>query len=149
VWSAGEAMPLEIGAGVSYHEVGEPKVDGTAVELDLEWGGFRVPGLHVMAEVVRGSMIAADASFLGAQAVASVFRPLTGERLEGYELVGRVSWGDPNDEVDDDAGMLLTPGLTLYMYGRNRLMFNWDVYVPVGDRFETQHAFRAQAQLHF
>jgi hypothetical protein len=28
-------------------------------------------------------------------------------------------------------------------------MFNWDVFVPEGDRFETYHAGRAQINLYF
>jgi hypothetical protein len=28
-------------------------------------------------------------------------------------------------------------------------MLNWDVFVPRGERFSTQHALRAQAQLQY
>jgi hypothetical protein len=44
--------------------------------------------------------------------------------------VARVSWGDPDGAVEGDEGVLLTPGFNVYFAGRNRLMLNWDVFVP-------------------
>jgi hypothetical protein len=38
--------------------------------------------------------------------------------------------------------------VNLYFFGRNRLMFNWDVFLA-GDRFENENALRAQAQFYF
>ena len=149
VWSREGETPLEIGAGVSHRELGEPELDGTAYEIDAEWGEFRRSGLHVIAELTSGSIIATDATFSAAHAIISVFRALGGDRLEGIEFVGRGSWGDPSDEVEEDAGLLLTPGINVYLFGRNMLMLNWDVYVPEGDRFETQHSLKAQARFHF
>jgi hypothetical protein len=116
--------------------------------VDLELGAFRRDGLHVIAEAVAGDNIPVEESFLAAQAMLSWFRPTRG-RVEGIEPLFRVSWGDPNREVEDDAAMLLTPGVNLYFGGRNRLQLNWDFFVPQGDRFETHHALRAQAQMAF
>ncbi len=102
----------------------------------------------MIGEVVTGSTLVVDDSFLAAQGVASYFHPV-GARVDGVEPVARVSWGDARRDVEGDAGLLLTPGVNLYFFGRNRLMLNWDIFVPEGDRFETTHALRAQAQVHF
>jgi hypothetical protein len=144
------ALPLEFGAGVSYQERLYPgEQDGVAFEVDLEWGAFRREGVRVLAEVVTGGTMAADDRFVGAQGVVSWFRATDGARAEGFEPMARVSWADPRRDIDGDAGVLLTPGINLYFFGRNRLMLNWDVFMPEADRFETEHAVRAQAQLHF
>jgi hypothetical protein len=151
-WAAPTETPIAVGAGVSYHEFATasaaPAVDGTAFEVDFELGDFRRDGLHVIAEATTGDNMATDESFLAAQAMASWFRPTRG-RVEGIEPLLRLGWGDPDREVDGDAAMLLTPGVSLYFAGRTRLQLNWDFFVPQGDRFETQHALRAQAQLAF
>jgi Phosphate-selective porin O and P len=152
-WHIPTTTPLLVGAAASYHEVrlsaADPAAGGTAVELDVELGGFRREGVHVIAEAVVGDNLGADETFRGAQGIVSLFRPVTGSRIDGIEPLGRISWGDPNSSIDGDEGLLLTPGINLYFQGRNRLQFNWDVFVPSGDRFETKHALRAQAQLAF
>lgn len=147
--------PLALGGAVSLHDVPAPggasgeTRRGHAIEVDLEYGAFRRPGLHVQAEVSTGENLAVEETFQGAQAVATWFTPLSGPRVEGWELVGRASWGDPSTDRADDAGVLLTPGLNLYFHGRNRMMANWDVFLPQGERFEARHALRLQAQLHY
>jgi hypothetical protein len=146
--------PLRLGAGFSHAELNVPTAtsagrrDGNAFELDAELGGFR-NGLWILAEVTRGTNLATDGTFLGAQGVASYFLGTGESRIEGIEPVARVSWGDPDDDLDDDAGLLVTPGINLYFFGRNRLMFNWDIYMPQNDAIETHHAGRAQINLHF
>ncbi|MGH7503660.1 MAG: porin [Longimicrobiales bacterium] len=146
-----EETPLVIGAGVSHQEImldDDAPANGTAFEVDAELGAFRRRGVHILAEAVTGTNLAVDETFRAAQAMIAWFAPTRG-RIEGVEPLGRVSWGDPNDEIDGDEGLLLTPGLNLYFVGRTRLMFNWDVFVPAGDRFETVSAMRAQAQVAF
>jgi hypothetical protein len=145
------SLPLSLGGAVSYREVGvgDESDGGTSFVLDAEWGGFTQPGLRVVVEGVTGENHVVDERFAGAHALVSWFHAIAGRRLEGIEPVGRVSWGDPNTAVDGDAGVLLTPGLTVYLLGRNKLSVNWDVFVPQGDRFETEHALRAQAQVAF
>lgn len=144
-----EDAPLTIGAGF-VHQDGVVE-DGQAFEVDLEWGGFRQPGVHLMAEAAFGDdrLATSGASFSAVQGILSWFTPLNGPRFDGLELVGRASWGDPNDEIEGDDGVLLTPGITLYVFGRNRIMGNWDIYLPAADALETQHALRAQAQVYF
>jgi hypothetical protein len=144
------SAPLTLGIAATHHQryALDDEVEGNAVELFAEWSRFREPGLHVIAELVGGSTLRVDDAFLAAQAVASYFQPVGG-RVEGVEPVARLSWGDPRRDVDGDAGLLLTPGINVYFFGRNRLMLNWDVFVPEADRFHSRHALRAQAQLHF
>lgn len=144
------SVPLTLGVAATHHQRfrGVAEAAGNAAELFAEWSRFREPGLHVIGEVVTGSTLVVDDSFLAAQGVASYFHPV-GARVEGVEPVARVSWGDARRDVEGDAGLLLTPGVNLYFFGRNRLMLNWDIFVPEGDRFETTHALRAQAQVHF
>lgn len=149
-----ESVPFRIGGGLSYREAfddGDRSSTGTAFEVDAEWGDFRAAGLHVQAELATGDNLgsATDESFLGAQALAAWFFPLAGAKLEGFELDGRVSYGDPRTDVDNDEAWLFTPGAVFYFYGRNRLMLNWDVFVPSADALETRNAFRAQLQVHF
>jgi hypothetical protein len=146
--------PLRIGAGFSHAVVNFPTVtsagrrEGNAFELDAELGGFR-NGLWVLAEVARGKNVATDGTFMGAHGVASYFLGTGGSRIEGIEPVARVSWGDPDDDLENDAGLLVTPGINLYFFGRNRLMFNWDIYMAQNDAIDTHHAGRAQINLHF
>jgi len=141
--------PFRLGAGVVRRDT--PGEDGWAYEFDAEWGAFRRPGLHLIAETAFGDDLSAtsDGRFTGVQGILSWFTPLTSRRLDGVEFVGRASWGDPNGDAADDEGVLLTPGLNLYVFGRNRIMANWDVYLPAADALETQNAFRAQAQVYF
>jgi hypothetical protein len=148
------ARPLALGAAASYREVLEPAtaagttVDGVAWEVDLHWGGFRRPGLQLQAELALGDNLATGGTFTGAHAVAGYFRPrAAGRRVEGWEPVLRASRGDPDRSVTGDEGWLLTPGLNLYFHGRNRVLVNWDVYLPAAAGARTQHAFRAQTNL--
>jgi hypothetical protein len=146
--------PLRLGAGVSRRDhlrtIEDVQVteNGTAWEMDLEWGAYRRPGLWLLAEATAGSNLV-DGSFRAAQTAATYFVPTGHERVEGVEPVFRLSWGDPDVDVDGDAGVLLTPGFNLHFHDRNKLMFNWDFYVPEGDVLTPEHALRAQAQLFF
>ncbi len=158
-----QSTPLTIGAGVSTREIrltNNPRIEtanGTAFEVDLELGDFRRKGLHLQFEATTGTNLGAtlgaavdeDATFKAAQLVTAWFQPVTGKKFEGWELAGRLSWGDPIGGLDGDEGLLVTPGFNIYFVGRNRLMINWDVYMPRGDTFENLHALRAQAQVFF
>lgn len=148
-------MPVTLGAAASHRELRVQSrpvietIEGTAFEADVEIGAFRRRGVHLLAEMTRGTNLGAPAAdFSGAQAIVSYFVSLQNERVEGIELAGRVSRGDPRDDLDGDEGMLLTPGMNLYFSGRNRLMVNWDFY-QASDRLADENAFRAQAQFYF
>jgi hypothetical protein len=115
-WTVDVGTPLTFGGAWSRRELNWPTADdattrtGDAFELDAELGGLR-QGWWVLAEVSSGTNLASDERFRGAQAVVSRFFGRGGARVEGFEPMARVSWGDPDDSVDDDAGLLLTPGL--------------------------------------
>lgn len=142
-------VPLELAFATTRRDT--PGEDGWAHELDAEWGAFGSPGLYVLAEAAFGDDLtsATDARFSGAQAILSWLAPLSGDRFEAVELVGRASWADPNDDVEGDDGLLLTPGINLYVFGRNRIMAGWDLYLPGAEALEAQNGFRAQAQVYF
>ena len=148
-------VPVTLGSGLSHREYrvsGAPGVqtaDGTAYEFDIEIGAFRRAGLHLLGEVAFGTNLGADDDFLGSQAVLAYFQPIEGQRIDGIELAARASYGDPQRDLDDDSAWLFTPGVNLYFGGRNRLMLNWDFFDPSAQRFTSENALRAQAQLYF
>ncbi|MGH7480715.1 MAG: porin [Longimicrobiales bacterium] len=147
-------LPLRLGGAVGYRETFDDDpvrgVAGVAFELDAEWGEFRRPGLHAVAEVAAGENLGAvEDDFRGAQAQAGWFLERGGDHLEGVDIHGRASWGDPRADVDEDEAWLLTPGMALYFYGRNRVLLDWDLFLPAADALETRNALRAQIQVHF
>jgi hypothetical protein len=147
--------PLTIGAGVSTREFRlrtTPSIltrSGTAYEVDFEWGDFRRSGLHLIAEATSGSNLALDETFAAGQFIAAWYRPISSRKFEAWEVAARVGYGDPRVDVPGDDAFLLTPGFNIYFSGRNRLMVNWDVYMPRTDNFQTMHALRVQAQIYF
>lgn len=150
------SAPFEIGVAASRRDValvdslGEPFTErGLAAEADLAWGGFRRPGISVVAEVMQAENFVTEDPMIGAQGVVSWFQPLAAGRVEGVEPLFRASLGDPSTEFDGTSGVLLTPGVNLYFHGRNRLMVNWDYFTPELDVLDPEHAFRAQLQLYF
>jgi len=143
------ARQLVVGAEASRRDYleGVATRHGTALGADLEWGAFRQPGVWLIVEGAAGNNLLGG-DFRAAQAVATYFVPARG-RVEGLEPMLRLSWGDPDTSISGDAGVLLTPGLNLHLFGRNRLMFNWDWYLPEGAAFARQHSLRAQMQLSY
>jgi hypothetical protein len=148
-------LPITLGGAVSYRETrtaAEPELrnaTGTAYEADIEIGAFRRPGFRFLGEVTTGTNLAVDEDFRGGQGIIAYFKPITGNRVEGVEIAGRVSYGDPRTEVSDDEGLLLTPGFNVYFSGRNRLMINWDYYQAAGERLSGENALRLQAQFYY
>lgn len=149
---------LTVSAGVSRSatlDAAQNTVGGTAYEVDAEWGGFRRPGLRLLAEYMHGDNLAQldaqsdPAAMMGAHLVAGWFTPLEGHRVEGIEVVGRASYGDPDTSLSNDEGMLLTPGVTLYFEGRNRLQVNWEIYAPSSDAIPTHSGLVTQLQMYF
>jgi hypothetical protein len=143
--------PLTVGVAASYREllVGGATVDGWALGGELTYGAFRRPGLWLLAEAATGDNIVRDGRFVAAQAIATWHHAVGTPRLDAWELVGRASWADPDTQLSGDEGLLLTPGVTVYLDSRFRVLANWDVFVPQGDRFASHHALRMQAQLHY
>ena len=106
----------------------------SAFGADLKIGGFR-SGTHLQVGVIGGTnwRLAAPRAgeiprFLTGQAIISRYVPLDGGRLAGVEPMARVSWGDPDRGVADDGGLLFTPGVFVYVAGKNRIGANLDIY---------------------
>jgi hypothetical protein len=155
--SAAPAEGLEVGAAVSsrpgvFDAAGEEE-HATAYAVDLTVGGFREEGLRLMAEGMLGDNPlldpADDPSMMGFQVAASWFAPREGGRVEGVEPLFRLSWADPDTDVDENEGLLVTPGVNLYFTGRNRLMLNGEAYMPSQDGVDTQYGLVAQMQIYF
>jgi hypothetical protein len=153
-WRTGGALPLQLGGGWSRRALNWPGSSSTetrtgdAFVADVQLGGFR-RGVWVLAEASTGDNLATGERFVGGQTMAAWFVGTRSSRIEGWEPALRLSYGDPDRTLAGDEGVLLTPGLNLYFQGRNRLMLNWDVYMPRGDGVQTQHAARAQINLEF
>ena len=117
---------------------------------DVEWGNFS-QGLHVQAGVTTGDnwqVPDASATFITAQGIVTYKIPMQDSRfLEAIEPVGRISWGEPNTDVDSDDGVLFTPGLVFYFSGRNKFGINVDIYSP--SEGDTEFSIKAQSYLHF
>ena len=110
-----------------------------------------LPGVRVVGELSYGDYDPFQGTrFLGAQAwLAWRSRPLS-SRVAGVEPVFRASYGDPNANdrgFAPGAGLLLTPGVNVYLGGWNRVMFNYDVWNPEEGR--TRPSFKTQFQLAF
>lgn len=123
-----------------------------AWSADIEVGGWR-DGLHVQAAVASGDNwkeldpAGEAATFTAVQAVASYFVPLDGQRFDGIEPLARVSYADPDGATPDDGAIIITPGLMLYVEGKNKIGFNVDVFSPRTG--ETEYSFKMQAFLYF
>ena len=106
----------------------------TSLGVDVELGTWR-DGFHLVGALARGDNWEAgpDASFTSLQGLASFYVPVGSPRLAGWEPMLRVSWADADDSVDDAGGLLVTPGFTLYISGKNGLATNVDIYSPSGD----------------
>lgn len=121
---------------------------GQAVGADLEVGTFR-DGFHLLAGVVAGEnwLVGPDAELLTAQGLASFYVPLEG-RLAGLEPLLRASWSTTDAEEEEEVrALLLTPGVLLYLEGRNALGLNLDWYDP--ETGSSEWSLKAQAFLYY
>ncbi|MGD8729255.1 MAG: porin, partial [Gemmatimonadota bacterium] len=128
---------------VGLHDYVDPAAeDANAVAFggDLEYGTWR-DGLLVQAGVITGDNWALDPvtegapNFLALQGIGSYYYPVDGDHVEGVEPLLRISYADPNMDVDDDNGLLITPGFAVYIMGRSKVGANFDIYSPsVGDK---------------
>lgn len=126
--------------------------DGLLLQASLvagdNWRKLRSPGTGVPVDpslpVAPGTR---PAPFRAFQAVASYYHPMESPRFAGLEPLLRVSFGDPDTGVDDDGGMVLTPGLMLYITGRSKIGFNVDVWSPSSG--DAAHSLKLQTFLYF
>ena len=129
---------ITLSGNLSRHDYRDPRDVGntasaTAFGVDLEVGGFR-DGTHLQLGLVGGAnwrlepTAAGTPRFLAWQGILSRYVALEGSRLEAIEPVARAGWGDPDRNADDDGGLVITPGLFLYVKGKNRIGANLDIY---------------------
>lgn len=154
--SLGLTDGITLAGNVSRHDYSDPG-DGdtraaTAFGVDLEVGGFR-DGTHLQVGVVRGAnwrlrpTAGGPRGFLTWQGILSRYFPLEGNRLEAVEPMARASWGDPDRDTDDDTGLVVTPGLFVYLKGRNRIGANLDIYGHGSESM--QYSFKLQTYLYY
>ena len=149
------APQLTVSGNLASHDYVDPaKKDARAGAwgVDAQYGTWR-DGLLVQASVVGGdNWKKLDAStdpvpFMAFQGAASFYAPLEGKRFVGVEPLVRLSWADPNRDAADDGGIVFTPGLMLYVAGRNKIGFNVDVWSPQAGK--TEHSLKVQSFLYF
>lgn len=145
---------VRLGANVSVHDYpssGGTDEYATAFGGDLEIGEYLQEGVHLQAGIIAGDNWRAgeDMRFLTAQAVLMDYIPVNWwpGRVAAVEPMARVSWGDPRNEIDQDGGTLLTPGLAVYFTERTRIGANLDVYVP--QEGDMEYSLRVQAYFWF
>lgn len=147
---------LTVSGQLAVHDYVSATDDGAtapAWSLDVQHGDWR-DGFLLQAAVAGGENWrpldeVEPLDFFAAQAVASVYLPVGDEAslFRGVEPLARVSWADPDTATDDDAGVLFTPGLMLYVTGKNKIGANVDVYSPQGG--DTEWSLKLQTFLYF
>lgn len=162
------APELSLGANFALHDYVDPAKEDAhagAWGVDAQYGAWR-DGLLVQASLVGGEnwrRLLRDgapvnpaqpgtgpwdpATFLAFQGAASWYAPLDGKRVVGIEPLLRLSYGDPDRVAADDGGVVFTPGLMLYVSGRNKIGFNVDVWSPQTGK--TEHSLKVQSYLYF
>ncbi len=146
---------VSLGGGLTMHDYVQPDDEnGQAVAwtADLEYGTWR-DGVHLQLAAMQGDNWKSldpsgdEATFFAVQGWVSYYAPLSGGRLTGIEPLARVSIADPNGDAVDDGATIFTPGLMLYVGGKNKIGFNVDVFAPqTGD---TEYSFKIQSFLYF
>lgn len=146
---------LTVAGQLARHDYPDPSDESagaTAWSLDVRYGDWR-DGLRVNAAVVRGDNwknlddSGAPSTFTALQGVGSYYAATDMERLVGIEPLFRVSYGDPDTSADDDGGLVVTPGLMLYVSGKNRIGFNVDIWSPQSG--DTEYSLKLQSYLYF
>lgn len=156
---------VRIGAGWSRRDFGQAPAEGdptvplragSAWEIDLEYGTF-ARGPHLIAELAWGTQnpfLDEQRRFRAAQLWAAYRTRGAGQgNLIQVEPLLRWSVGDP-DATDADraagrgGGMLITPGVNLYLGPLNRIMVNYDLWQPRGDAAEAR-SLKAMFQIAF
>jgi len=163
--------PLDLAGAIAVTDVpftatsGETEAEYfTNFELWAELGGYGEDGLMIQAGFIVGdnpriNVSSGDIDLAAGEDFASLqsFQGVAGYRisvdgadwLEAWSPILRVSYGDPNSDIDDDEAWGFTPGLALYLHKRNRLALTWDFASFTGDGIDSENAFRAQMQFHF
>ena len=127
---------LRVAAFAGSHDHGDTRDEtgrASAFGADVEVGEFR-DGFHLLAGLERGDnwLAGPEARFTAAQGLASQYFRLAGSgRFSGVEPMLRVSWTSTEDAAGAERGaVLLTPGVALYVTGKNFVAVNLDWYDP-------------------
>ncbi|MFQ5601201.1 MAG: porin [Candidatus Krumholzibacteriia bacterium] len=165
-----EALPLRIMGGVSLRPY-ESEFAGTdsagvdyasAFEGSVEWGTFEA-GIHLQAGFVIGDNVKGvelseattfditdPPSFFAFQGILTYKHPLADNTwFESFEPVVRVGYGDPDTDVGDNGGLLITPGINVFTKTRNRLSVNADIFTPRADGADTEVGVKIQSWLYW
>ncbi len=131
---------LRLGASAGLHDYPN-EITGNdeytpGFNFDVEVGSYE-GRYHIFAAAAFGGHWAnLDAAgdppqFLTFHVLASARRPVTvGDEQLGIEPMARVSWADPDLGGPQGGGWLLTPGVSLFFMGLNRLALNSDIWIP-------------------
>ena len=128
--------------------------DGTeraqAFGADVEVGSWR-DGFHLLAAVATGDnwMAGPGAGFATVLGLASLYLPLAeGGRFAGVEPMLRTGWtATENASGTGFTALVLTPGISLYVAGKNWVGVNLDWYDPKSGGPEW--SFKTQAFVYF
>ena len=74
--------------------------------------------------------------------------PIRKRPIEAIEPIFRVTWADPNTDIDEDDNWGLTPGVQIFFYGRNKISFNWD-FALFTDGTDSASSFKLLLQAYF
>ena len=151
---------VRVAANMSVHDYDHDSFENQLAAVwggDVEVGDFD-GGLHVMMGVMYGdnwmNLTSAEgekpapATLASAQGIVSYKHALDGStRFEAVEPLFRVSWGDPDRSTADDGAVLFTPGVQLFVEGRNKIAANLDVYRTGSG--STEVSLKVQSYLYF
>ena len=141
-WQAQLEDPTE---GAAYH----------AFELAVTGGRYQEPGWKALGSLMVGDNWnpefgggEEDTTFVALQGIAAYHLPVYATPfLIGIEPVARVGWTDPDTDTDDDAALLATGGVNLYLDERLKTQVQVDTLVP--EEAATEWALRVHTVLEF
>lgn len=156
---------LRISGGISvkpYEGMAAGEVEyASGFEGSVEFGNFK-EGVHIQAGFITGdnwggvhttfdAMTDGNSpTFIAAQGIATYKHRLQNNRwIESVEPLVRVSFADPNNDIDDDGGILVTPGLNAFFTNRNRVSVNVDIFLPQDSMLDTEASIKAQSWLYW
>lgn len=134
------------------HPTGGTDEVAHAVGVDAELGNFD-GGPHLQAGIVVGenwlNPVSPDegSTFFAAQTIITHRRNVANGPVTGIEPLVRLSFGNPDTDVANDHGWLLTPGVNIHFLSRNRLALNVDYWAP--DVGNNEWSFKGQAFFYF
>ena len=140
-WQAQLEDPSE---GAAYH----------AFELAVTGGTYQEPGWKALGNLMAGDNWnpefggGEDVTFVALQGIVGYHLPIfMTPFLIGVEPVARVGWTDPATDTDDDAAVLATGGVNLYLDERLKTQVQIDSLIP--EEEGTEWALRVHTVLEF